>query len=103
MSAVAGIDLRPLLPELTVGLLALCLLVLDLLVPTEDRRLVGWTSIAGLIIALVPSALTLGRAGQLAVFNTFAVDPFAGFFKIVAVVSAILVIAAAMEFFRDHP
>jgi len=100
---MTGVDLRPLLPEITIGLLALGLLVLDLVVTPEDRRLVGWTAIAGLIIALFPSAVLIGGTRYLAVFNTYAIDPFAGFFKIVAIVSAILVIAAAMEFFRDHP
>ena len=100
---MTGVDLRPLLPEMVIGLLALGLLVLDLVVAPEDRRLIGWTAIAGLIIALVPSAVLIGGTRSLAVFNTYAVDPFAGFFKVVAIVSAILVIAAAMEFFRDHP
>jgi NADH-quinone oxidoreductase subunit N len=100
---VTGVDLRPLLPEVTIGLLALGLLVLDLAIAPEDKRVVGWTAIAGLIVTLFPSALLLGGERSLAVFGTYAVDPFAGFFKIVAITSAILVIAAAMEFFRDHP
>lgn len=100
---MTGVDLRPLLPEMVIGLLALGLLVLDLVVAPEDRRLIGWTAIAGLIVALVPSAVLIGGTRSLAVFNTYAVDPFAGFFKVVAIVSAILIIAAAMEFFRDHP
>jgi len=98
------VDLRPLLPEVTIGLLALGLLVLDLVVTPEDKRLVGWTAIAGLAVALLPSAVVVGGGHRyLAIYDTYAVDPFAGFFKIVAIVSAILVIAAAMEFFRDHP
>ena len=100
---MTGVDVRPLLPEVTIGLLALGLLVLDLVVAPEDKRLVGWTAIAGLVITLVPSAVLFSGLRYLAVFNTYAVDPFAGFFKIVAIVSAILVIGAAMEFFRDHP
>lgn len=96
-------DLRPLLPEVTLGLLALGLLVVDLVVPPEDRRVVGWVAIAGLVVALFPSAVLIGGGRSLAVYDTYAVDPFAGFFKIVAITSAILAIAAAMEFFRDHP
>jgi NADH-quinone oxidoreductase subunit N len=96
-------DLRPLLPELTLGVLALGLLVLALVVAQEDRRLVGWTAIIGLVLALFPAAVQIGGYRYLAIYDTYAIDPFAGFFKIVAIVSAILVIAAAMEFFRDHP
>jgi NADH-quinone oxidoreductase subunit N len=96
-------DLSPLLPEITIGLLAVGLLVLDLVVTPEDKRLVGWTAIAGLIVALLPSAVAAGGHRYLAIFDTYAIDSFAGFFKIVAIVSGILVIAAAMEFFRDHP
>ncbi len=98
-----GVDLRPLLPEVTIGLLAIGLLVLDLVVTPEDKRLVGWTAIAGLIVTLLPSAVVVGGHRYLAIYDTYAIDPFAGFFKIVAIVSAILVIATAMEFFRDHP
>ena len=97
------VDLRPLLPEVTLGLVALGLLVLDLVVAPEDRRIVGWAVILGLLLALLPSAVLIGGGRALALYDTYAVDPFAGFFKIVAIVSAVLVVAAAMEFFRDHP
>ena len=100
---MTGIDLRPLLPEITVGVLALGLLVLDLLIAPEDRRIIGWTAIVGLVLTLGSSAVLIGGPRFLAVFNTYAVDPFAGFFKLLAIVSAVLVIAAAMDFFRDHP
>jgi NADH-quinone oxidoreductase subunit N len=97
------IDLTPLVPELTLGLLALVLLTLDLVAAPQDKRVVGWAAIAGLIVALVPSMLEVGGGRSLAVFNTYAVDPFAGFIKIIAIVTGILVIAAGLEFFRDHP
>jgi NADH-quinone oxidoreductase subunit N len=97
------IDLRPLFPELTLGVLALGLLVLDLIAGPEEKRVVGWAAIAGLIVALFPSVLELGGGRLSAVYGTYAVDPFAGFFKIIAIASGILVIALALDFFRDHP
>lgn len=95
-------DLRPLLPELILGALALGLLVLDLIVGPEDQRLVGWTAIGGLAVALIPSAALVGGEHYLAVYDTYAIDPFAAFFKIIAITSGILVIAATMEFFRGR-
>jgi len=85
------------------GLLALGLVVLDLVAPPEDKRIVGWAAIAGLIVALFPSLLQVSGGSVLAIYDTYAVDPFAGFFKVVAIVSGILVIGAGLEFFRDHP
>jgi NADH-quinone oxidoreductase subunit N len=101
--APGAMDLRPLLPELTLGVLAVGLLLLDLIVAPEDRRLVGWTAMIGLVLALFPSAIQINGYRYLVIYNTYAVDPFAGYIKILVIVSAILVIGASLEFFRDHP
>jgi NADH-quinone oxidoreductase subunit N len=97
------IDLRPLFPELTLGLLAVGLLVLDLVATPEEKRIVGWAAILGLIVTLYPALLEVGGPRMLAVYDTYAVDPFAGLIKVIAIVAGILVIASALEFFRDHP
>ncbi len=97
-----SLDLQLLTPELMLGILGLGLMVLDLFVAPGEKRLVGWVGVAGLLATLVPSARLLGRAPHLAFANTYAVDPFAAFFKIIAILSAVLVLLAAMEFFRGQ-
>jgi NADH-quinone oxidoreductase subunit N len=98
-------DLRPLAPELTLTALGLGLLCLDLVTRAEEKRIVGWTGIAGLVAALVvtllPSVGLFGRP-RLVFFETYAADPFAAFFKIVVILGAILVLLAALDFFRGQ-
>ncbi|HYM70082.1 MAG TPA: NADH-quinone oxidoreductase subunit N [bacterium] len=95
-------DLRLITPELLLGLLGLGLLVVELFTGPEAKRLVGWIGVAGLALALVPSAALLGGTPRLVFGGTYTIDAFAAFFKIVAEVSGILVLLAAMAFFRDR-
>jgi proton-translocating NADH-quinone oxidoreductase chain N len=96
-------DLQMVTPELMLGILGFGLMVIDMLADPAEKRLVGWLGIAGLLITLVPSAVLLLSAPRFAFTNTYAVDPFAAFFKIIAILSAVLVLMAAMEFFRSRP
>ncbi len=95
-------DLRAITPELLVGGLGIVLLVVDLLTGPEQKRLVGWVGIAGLIVALFPSTALLSSAPRFVFSETYAVDPFAAFFKVLAITSGVLVLLAAMEFYRGR-
>lgn len=99
-------DLRPLAPELVLAAVGLAVLCLDMVTRPEQKRVVGWGAIAGLLAALVatlhPSVGLFGRP-RLVVFETYAADPFAAFFKIVVILGAVLVLLSAMEFFRGRP
>jgi proton-translocating NADH-quinone oxidoreductase chain N len=95
-------DLRAITPELLLAALAMVLLVVDLLTEPARKRAVAWVGVAGLVIALFPSASLLSTAPRLVFGETYAVDPFAAFFKIVAITSGILVLLATMEFFTDR-
>ncbi len=90
-------------PELWLGLLGLGLLLVEMITGSESKRVVGWIGAAGLALALVPSWGLLGQPARLMFGGAYAVDAFAAFFKIVAAVSGILVLLAAMAFFRDRP
>lgn len=96
-------DLRAITPELLLTALALALLVLDLVTAPGQKRIVGWVAVAGLAGALVPSAALLSSPPRFAFAETYAIDPFAAFFKVIAMTSGILVVLAAMEFYRDRP
>ncbi len=98
-----SLDLQPMTPELMLGILGLGLMAVDLLVAPGEKRFVGWFGIVGLLVTLVPSAVLLLGVPRLVFANTYAVDPFAAFFKIIAILSAVLVLLAAMEFFRGRP
>ncbi len=95
-------DLRAITPELVLGVLALLLVIVDLLTDPGRKRIVAWVGVIGLAVALVPSAALLSSPSRLVFSETYAVDPFAAFFKLVAITSGILVLLAAMEFYRDQ-
>jgi NADH-quinone oxidoreductase subunit N len=95
-------DLWAITPELLLGVLALMLVVLDLLTDPGSKRIVAWVGVIGLLIALAPSAALFFSPSRLVFAETYAVDPFAAFFKLVAITSGILVLLAAMEFYRDQ-
>lgn len=95
-------DLRAITPELLLAALAMVMLVVDMVTEPGRKRAVAWVGIAGLIIVLFPSASLLSAPPRFVFAATYAVDPFAAFFKIVAIASGILVLLAAMEFFTGR-
>ncbi|MDR7415032.1 MAG: NADH-quinone oxidoreductase subunit N [Armatimonadota bacterium] len=103
-----GTDLRWLVPEILVGSLALLLLVVDLLLPQERKSVVGGLGILGLGVAGVGAALLLrdleklGEAGVRILWDTYTVDHFGVYFKLVAVVATALVILVGMDFFPRY-
>ena len=96
-------DLRAITPELLLLALALVMLGIDLLTAAGQKRIVGWVGVVGLIAALFPSAALLSGSPRFVFSETYAVDPFAAFFKVIAIISGILVLLAAMEFYRGRP
>ncbi len=103
-------DLLALAPELWLAGVGVALILLDLFVADDRKIVVGWAAIVGLILSLVPTLGMLGLPGSGAqvlpartvFFNTYAVDGFAVFFKIIVIVSTILVILSAMDYFRQQ-
>ncbi len=95
-------DLRAIAPELLITTLAVVLLVLDMGTAPEGKRLVGWVAVGGLLVALIPSAQMLLWDPRLTFFDTYVIDPFAAFIKVVVIIGAVLVLMAAMEFFRGR-
>jgi NADH-quinone oxidoreductase subunit N len=95
-------DLSAITPELIIGVLGMILLSIDLMTGPGQKRIVGWAGVIGLLVALLPSLGLLSAAPRLVFAETYAVDPFAAFFKIIAILSGVLVLLAAMEFFRGR-
>ena len=103
-------ELLALAPELWLAGVGLALVVLDLFVAEDRKIVVGWAAIIGLVLSLLPTFGMLGLPASGAqvlpsrtvFFNTYAVDGFAVFFKIIVIISAILVILSAMDYFRKQ-
>jgi proton-translocating NADH-quinone oxidoreductase chain N len=96
-------EIWTLLPEFWMTALGLVLLGVDLVVSDRRKRIVGWAAVVGLLLALVPTwglAGALQNAGRVAIFQSYAIDGFAIFFKFIAILATVLVILAAMDYFR---
>jgi proton-translocating NADH-quinone oxidoreductase chain N len=95
-------ELWALRPEYWLVALGLALLVLDLVVPAGRKTAVGWAAVVGLVLGLGPIASMLGEPSRTVFFNTYAVDGFATFFKLVVVGSTALVVLSAMDYFAGQ-
>lgn len=95
-------DLWSLLPEFWLTGLGLVLVLLDLFLPGDRKRLVGWAAVLGLFLVLIPIFGMLGTPARTVFFDSYAVDGFAVFFKLIAVVATILVILSAMDALRGQ-
>jgi proton-translocating NADH-quinone oxidoreductase chain N len=95
-------DIWALLPEYWLVALGLGLLLLDLFVAEDRKVIVGWAAVIGLTVGLVPISGLLGVTARTVFYNAYAVDGFAVFFKMIAVVSTILVILSAMDVMRGR-
>jgi len=86
-------------PELSMAILAIAVILLDLFV--EDKRLLAWLSVVGLI---VPLAFTISLWGEndTAFHGMLAVDNFALFFKFLIIGISVLVILSAWEYITKH-
>ncbi len=95
-------DLWSFVPELWLAALGVLLLLFDLFLPADRKRLVGWAAVVGLLFALVPVLGMLGIPARTIFFDSYAADGFAVFFKIIALTSTILVILSAMDALRGQ-
>ena len=103
MQPFSPADLAPASPEIAVALTGLLVLVLDFLLPGKRRQWLGALSIGGLLIALGLVLCQLQDPGQLAIFGGLhLVDRLAGFFKLVFLLSAALVVLLAAGFLQDE-
>jgi NADH-quinone oxidoreductase subunit N len=88
------------IPEILVVGLGLLLLLVDVSLPSERRRLIGYTAIAALGILLLAGFGGIGGfgAGGSAFCGSFVNDGLALFFKSFFIVAAMLVLFIAVEF-----
>ncbi len=86
--------------EISVAALGLVLLLADLWLPAERKRMLGYAAVAALGILLVASFAGLGSCGQTgtAFGGMFVQDALAVFFKRFFLLAAIFVLLMAVEF-----
>ena len=90
----------PLLPAAEVLVTALVVLVLDLFTGKEEKGLLLWTSLAGLVIAAAIAVYF--RSGEEGAFqDTLLLDRFAVFFTIVFLAVAAVTLLVSVQYVRD--
>ena len=96
-------DLWQLQPEMAITVLGLLVLVLDVLASSRDRDWLAWFSVAGLFVTGILAWQQLTTPGRVVVFSGLhVVDQYAAFFKLVFLVSALIVILTSMRFLKDQ-
>jgi NADH-quinone oxidoreductase subunit N len=94
-------DLLFLLPELLLLGLICVVLVVDFSFPKVSKNTLAWVTVAGLCGVLASLAWMWGNDVQGSLFKqTFVLDPFAVFFKIIVVLSTILIVLASLDYIK---
>jgi NADH-quinone oxidoreductase subunit N len=88
-----------LLPQLVLLLTGLLVLVLDLIWGEERKGWLPYVALLGLVGTLAATVVLWGR-GEALFEGVFAVDPFALYFQIIAVLAAGLVILTSLGYFE---
>jgi NADH-quinone oxidoreductase subunit N len=90
-------SMMPILPEAIVIIVGLTVLVFDFFIEKERKSLLGWYSLAGIVIAAYASYTLMPMSG---VFfgGTFHLDPFAIFFKFVFYIACGLGILVSINY-----
>jgi NADH-quinone oxidoreductase subunit N len=93
---VNQLDYSLIAPELIVLGLVFVAWTLDLMLPRERKRWIGWVTIAGLVVAIVDAAFLWGIRANFA--GVLRIDEFSIFFEILFLVTAIGITLISMEY-----
>lgn len=103
MKSAMGMELWAIVPELTLAGLILLLLPLGSFLRPARKPLATWLALGGLLAVAIESARMLFFAPQPVFLDTYAVDQFAVYFKLVAVATTAFVLLATQSHFRGRP
>jgi NADH-quinone oxidoreductase subunit N len=90
-------DLWSLVPELWLVAVGLLVLLADLVIPPGRKAAVGVIAMTGVLMTLIPVTSMIPWQARTVLFGTYAVDGFAVFFKLIAIVATALVILSALD------
>jgi len=92
-------QLDPIAPEFLIIGVALAILVIDLFTDRKYKAVLGWIGLAGVICSAVLTVQLMQEGAHGAFFgNTFLLDPFANYFKLVFYVSCGLGILVSLKY-----
>ena len=95
--------LGEIVPELILATAVTLLLPLGAFLPAAYRRANTWLALLAIIAAAAASVPLLWAAPHAVFDGTYAIDPFAVFFKLVALATTALVLLATHDRFRGRP
>src|SRR5438874_4317836 len=101
---LAQLNYALLTPDLMLLGLIFVALALDLALPREQKRLIGWVSVAGLIGCVLAAFNQWGLRESFA--GVLRIDQFSVFFKITFLLAAIGIVLISMDYvqrFLPHP
>ena len=89
----------PVLPEAVVIIVALLVLILDFFIEKGQKSILGWFSLAGIIIAAYVSNGLMSMSGSF-FDGTFLLDPFSTYFKFVFYIACGLGILVSINYLK---
>lgn len=95
--------LLAIVPELVLATLVLVLLPLGSFLSQKRKGVVTWLALAGLAAAAIASVPMLSWRPHAVFLGTYAIDPFAVYFKLLAIVGTGFVLLATHGHFRGRP
>ncbi len=96
--SVLNINFASILPEIILTVLALIILVLDFFVRKEDKGILGYLSVIGLLLLLPVVFTTIEPKPSFG--GTVRADAFSAFFNVIFVISAILTVVMSMDYLK---
>lgn len=93
-----NINIASILPELSLTALAMIILVLDLFLRKENKNVLGYLSVIGLLITLPVAFMTATPAPSFG--GMVIADSFSAFFNVIFIISAILTVFISMDYLK---
>ncbi|MBM4761517.1 NADH-quinone oxidoreductase subunit NuoN [Bacillus sp. B15-48] len=86
-------------PEFIILISMVIITLLDLFLPKKiDRKLLGWLSVAAVLLAIIALISLLGAETGAILFDTFRLDGFAKAFKLLLLVGSLFVLLLAIDY-----
>lgn len=99
METILSFEWSIMAPEFIILIVATGLSILDLFLPKRvDRKLIGWLSFAGIVLAIISLVGLLDKEVTSILYDTFRLDAFAKVFKLLLLAGAALVIVMAISY-----
>lgn len=92
-------DLTAILPEILLTIIGICILLIDLFIPSDKKEFTAYLSLGGIIIVFI-SLFSNFRLKAIAFSGMFIHDPFAIFFKIIFLIVAALTILISINYLK---